>query len=161
MSENDVTMLYTPMKLEYTVTAGSARTEFLEALVDRRLVGRRCPTCTKVYIPPRGCCPTCGELTTESVDVAHVGTLTTFCVIRIPFEGQVLEPPYVAGSILLDGADIPLFHLVGGISVDEVRMGMRVKAVWDEQRRPHFASVRFFEPTGEPDVPTDQLQEHL
>ena len=42
------------------------------------------------------------------------GTVTTFCVVNVPFPGQQVTPPYVAAAVLLDGADIPFQHLILG-----------------------------------------------
>lgn len=157
-----VTVLRTPVRLQYTVTAGRAWSRFLRRLSEGRLSGERCPGCHKVYVPPPGACPTCGVPTgPDEVLLPDVGTLTTFSIIRIPFEGQVLTPPYCAGSILLDGADVPLFHLVGGVPVDDVRMGMRLRALWSDTPGPTFESVRWFEPTGEPDAPFSSYEAHL
>ena len=56
--------------------------------------------------------------------------MTTFCIVNVPFLGQRITPPYVSAYILLDGADIAFLHLILDIPAEEVRMGMRVKAVW-------------------------------
>src|SRR4029077_6224256 len=90
----------------------------------------RCPVCTKVYLPPRGPCPTCAVLLAEPVELGNGGTVTTFCVVNVPFLGQSIEIPYVAASVLVDGADIAFSHLIQGCDASEVRMGMRVEAVW-------------------------------
>ncbi|MBK7774878.1 MAG: OB-fold domain-containing protein [Sandaracinaceae bacterium] len=45
----------------------------------------------------------------------HTGVVTTFTVVRIPFEGQKLTPPYSFGAIVLDGADLPIYHLISGV----------------------------------------------
>ena len=156
-----VTGFKAPVRVEYLVTAGTVTTRFLNGIMDGRLEGRRCPVCKKVYIPPRGSCPTCAVPTTEAVDVGPRGTVTTFSVIRIPFEGQVLEPPYACAHVLLDGADVPLLHIVGDCDVDEIRMGMRVEATWADERSPTLSSVRYFRPTGEPDVAYDEIREHV
>lgn len=161
MSE-PITGITTAVRLEYTVMAGRAQSRFLRAMAQGRIIGERCPSCERVYVPPRGACPTCAVLTEETpVEIADTGVLTTFCVVNFPFEGQVLEPPYVAGSILLDGSDLPLFHLVGGIPPAEVRMGMRVQAHWSGQLAPTLESIRYFEPTGAPDAPYDAYAEHV
>jgi uncharacterized OB-fold protein len=89
--------------------------------------------------------------------------VTTFCVIRIPFDAAPFPPPYVAVAILLDGADMPIFHLLRGISPEVARMGMRVRAVWvpDAELSPTLSSIRWFEPTGEPDVAYQAIASHL
>jgi uncharacterized OB-fold protein len=156
-----VTRFLSPTRLAYTVTAGATTADFLRGILNRELIGRRCPSCAKIFLPPRGSCPTCGVRTTEQVPLAQKGTVTTFSVIRIPFEGQVLNPPYAAAHILLDGGDTPLLHIVGDCDVDEVRMGMRVEAVWAEDLQPTLASVRYFRPIDEPDAPYESFEEHV
>lgn len=156
-----VARFLSPARLEYEVTPGVALARSLGAMVEGRILGGRCGGCGKVYVPLRGACPTCGVPLAEDVELPETGTLTTFCVINIPFEGQVIEPPYVAGAIVLDGADVPLFHLVGGVAPEEVRMGLRVKARWAGERIPSLAAIDYFEPTGEPDAPFERFEEHL
>ena len=73
--------------------------------------------------------------------------MTTFCIVNVGYPGQKVTPPYVAAAVLLDGADIAFQHLVLGCDPDEVRMGMRVRAVWGDA-----GSISHFTPTGEPDA---------
>jgi uncharacterized OB-fold protein len=162
-SGDPVTLFPSPVQLDYTVTAGHHLSTYLRALAGKRIVGGRCPGCKKVCLPPRGSCPTCGVPAAELVEVADVGTITTFCIIRIPFDAAAFPPPYAAVAIVLDGADMPFFHLVRGIEVDQVRMGMRVRAVWvpDAELGPTLSSIKWFEPTGEPDVSAEQIARHL
>lgn len=166
MSDSDpnapITELYIPVRLTYTVMAGRDTSAFLQSLMERRLVGRRSVTTGKVYVPPKGACPETGSACDEFVEVEQTGTVTTFCVVNIPFEGQALTPPYVCASVVLDGADVPLFHLVNA-PPEGVRMGMRVRAVWrdDAHMEPTLESIEYFEPTGEPDAPYDTYKDHL
>ena len=81
-------------------------------------------------MPPRSACPADGTPTAEEIELADTGTITTFCIVNVPFLGQKITPPYVSAYVLLDGADIAFLHLILDIPADEVRMGMRVKAVW-------------------------------
>jgi len=120
----------TPIRLDYTYTAGRARTAFLRGLEQKHIVGQRCPECKNVYVPPTGGCPICGVQTDERVEVASSGKVEKFCVVNLPFYGQQITPPYVCASIQLDGADTTLFHLIQEIPADEVTIGMRVEAVW-------------------------------
>ena len=164
MSEPDaspVTILSTPIRLDYEYTPGRAASRFLRRLEEGRLVGQRCPSCSKVYLPPRGSCPTCGVPTDEEVSCIGTGTITTFCVVNIPFAGQAVECPYVCASVLVDGADIPLLHLIQEVAAEDVRMGMRVEAVWVDEPGPTLESIAYFRPTGEPDAPYESYREHL
>lgn len=145
----EVTRMQVPTRIDYEVCAGTVTQQFLEAILEKRLVGRRCGSCEKVYIPPRGSCPTCARACEEPVEVSQTGTVTTFSVIRIPFEGQMLTPPYACAHIVLDGADVPLLHIVGDCDPDAVQVGMRVTAVWADPVEPTLASVRYFRPADE------------
>jgi len=153
----------TPIRLEYTIAAGTDRSRFLRHVSVGRLFASRCPTCRKAYMPARGTCPMCGVRMDDEFETLQTGTVSTFCVVNIPFEGQMLTPPYACAHILIDGTDTPLFHLVGGVDAQEVRMGMRVRAVWKDEadREPSLESIRYFEPTGEPDADFDSYREHL
>jgi uncharacterized protein len=144
-----------PLAVTYQWSAGPGSASHLAGLVEGRLVGRRCPSCGLVYFPPRnGICPRDGVLLAEDVEVASTGTITTFCVVNVPFLGQKIEIPYVAATILLDGSDIGMQHLIQGCPTDEVRMGMRVEAVWRQPAEwgPSLENIEYFRPTGEPDA---------
>jgi uncharacterized OB-fold protein len=158
-----VTQIVVPTRLEYTVNAGSALSHFLRGMHAGRIIGQRCPSCMKVYVPPRGSCPMCGVPTRDDVQVADRGTVTSFCIVRVPYPGQTIRPPYVSASILLDGADIPFFHQISETAVEDVRMGLRVEAVWapPEERGPTAESIRWFRPTGEQDAAYESYREHL
>jgi uncharacterized OB-fold protein len=100
--------------------------------------------------------------TREQVDLPHKGTLTSFCIVNVQFYGQAMEVPYTSGLIKLDGADLPLMHLLQEVPVEDVHIGMRVEAVWvdDEKIGPTLESIRYFRPNGEPDAEVDQPGEH-
>jgi uncharacterized OB-fold protein len=157
-----VTVMTTPIRLHYRHTTSAEESRYLRALAQGRLLGQRCPVCRKVYLPPR-VCPADGVPPDEEVEVADRGTVTTFCVVNVPFAGQRLDPPYVVAQVLLDGADIPLPHLVLGVPAEQVRMGMRVAAVWREPGEWSTTpeNIAHFEPSGEPDAPYETYAEHL
>jgi uncharacterized OB-fold protein len=158
-----VTMITTPVRLHYEHTTSPGESRFLRALADGRLLGERCPACGKVYIPPRGACPADGVPTAEEVELADSGTVTTFCVVNVPYPGQRVAPPYVTAAILLDGADIAIQHLILGCEASEVRMGMRVTAVWKprEQWGTTPENIDHFRPSGESDAPYESYARHL
>jgi uncharacterized OB-fold protein len=126
-------------------------------------MGQRCPACQKVYIPPRSACPADGTPTEEEIELSQTGTVTTFCIVNVPFLGQKITPPYVSAYVLLDGADIAVLHLILGVPAEEVRMGMRVEAVWKPRDEWTFSleNIDHFAPTGEPDADFDTYKHHL
>ena len=152
-----------PIKLEFQVRPGKHYSAYLKGLQSGKFIGGRSESGGKVYVPPRAADPFTGKPACEYVEINDVGVLTTFTVVRIPFPGQKLSPPYCFGAIVLDGADMPIYHLISGVPYDQIRMGMRVKAKWKprEQWEPSLENVLYFEPTGEPDVLFDDYKEHL
>jgi uncharacterized OB-fold protein len=158
-----VRSIKTPMRLEYRYSAGRATSRFLRGIGQGRILGQRCPSCRKVYVPPRGSCPRCAVATEEEVQVSDHGTITTYAIVRVPSENLDVPLPFASVHVLLDGADVPFFSVVQGCPLEEVRIGMRVKASWvpRDQLGPTLQSLQWFEPSGEPDVPFEKLQEHL
>jgi len=156
-------MLVAPIKLKYEHSASPGESIFLRAIAEGRLLGQRCPACGKVYVPARGICPVDGLALTDVVELPDTGIVTTFCIVNVPYPGQRVTPPYVAASVLLDGADIAFGHLILGCEASEVRMGMRIKAVWKprDQWGTTVENIDHFAPTGEPDAPYESFASHL
>ncbi|MFE3581295.1 Zn-ribbon domain-containing OB-fold protein [Streptomyces vinaceus] len=150
-----VTGIVAAARLDYTYSPGRSQTAYINALAERRTVGERCPSCHKVYVPPRGACPTCGVATTDHVEVGPAGTVTTYCIVNIKAKNLDIEVPYVYAHIALDGADLALHGRIGGIPYDQVRMGLRVEPVWTEGGR----HPDHYRPTGEPDADYDAYKE--
>jgi uncharacterized protein len=158
-----VELVTTPVSLTVQHSASSQESTYLRGLEQGKLIAQRCPVCTKVYMPPRGACPVDGVPTVENVELPDRGIVTTFCVVNVPFYGQKIKPPYVAAYVLLDGADIAFLHLILECDAADVRMGMKVEAVWRprEEWVPGLQNIEYFRPTGEPDAPYDSFKEHL
>lgn len=155
--ESMVTGIVAPARLDYAYSPGRAQTAYINALAERRIVGERCPSCQKVYVPPRGACPTCGVGTAEQVEVGPGGTVTTYCIVNIKARNLDIEVPYVYAHIALDGADLALHGRIGGIPYDQVRIGLRVEPVWTEGGR----YPDHYRPTGEPDADYETFKEML
>ena len=158
-----VTGIISPVRLAYDFAASPEESAFFRGLADGKILGQRCPVCQKVYVPPRGACPVDGVPTTDEVELPDEGTVTTFCIVNVPFLGQKIEPPYVSAYVLLDGADIAFLHLILGVDAADVRMGMRVKAVWKprDEWGTTIENIQHFEPTGEPDADYETYKQHL
>jgi uncharacterized protein len=163
-----VTVQVTPSFIEIQHTASLPETTFLKALQEGKLLGARTRNGRggapgKVYFPPKEADPATGLELDEFIELPDQGTVTTFAIINIPFPGQRIKPPYVAAYVLLDGADIPFLHLVTEIDPADVRMGMRVQAVWKprEEWGLGIDNIDYFRPTGEPDADYDSYKHHL
>ncbi len=154
-----VEIIQTPIRLEYQYTPGKSRSRFLKGLVEGKILGERCERCRKVYVGGgSGACARDGIPMPDVVELPNVGTVTSFCVVNVPFAGATIEIPYTSAAILLDGADIPINGLIQEIPADQVRMGLRVEAVWvPEGERTYSDTIKHWRPTGEPDAPIDDV----
>ena len=158
--------------LDYTIKTNPVAAAFGAALADGRITGHRCPSCQRVYSPPKGYCPICVVATgpDDLVEVADRGLVTSWTVLTpIQYAGQKERADYALASILLDGADgtIGQQRLVD-VPLDEIRMGLRVEAVWappgerepDDRGYALGTAVSGWRPTGEPDAPKTAYQDH-
>ncbi|MFC5826938.1 Zn-ribbon domain-containing OB-fold protein [Nonomuraea insulae] len=149
----EVTKIVSNVRADYRLQAGGALRVFLEGVERGVLLGGRCDRCEKVYVPYRMACPECGGSITEAREVPDTGTITTFAINNLP-DPRAPQVPFVSAYILLDTTDLPLIALVADVPAHEVRQGMRVRAVWvpESERTASMANIRWFAPTGEPDV---------
>jgi len=150
---------------------------YVDALIDGRIVGHKCPSCGRVYVPGKGYCPICVVPTTDAdeVEVGDHGTLTGFTIITpVAYYGQTETEPFVYASVLLDGSDSNLGgQEIVGVAHDQLRSGLRVRAVWRPKSKRSAEGVSnrgwgsvssvidAFEPSGEPDMDRAKYEEHI
>ena len=164
--DGEQVIITTPITTTITHSATEEESRYLEGLKAGKLIGTRIGSgvdAGRVYFPPRSVSPADGAPAVEHVELPDTGIVTTFCIVNVPFQGQRIKPPYVAAYVLLDGSDIPFLHLILDCPADEVRMGMRVEAVWvpEDERELSMGSISHFRPTGEPDAEYDSYREFL
>jgi hypothetical protein len=160
--DKPVGSVLTPIRLEYDFVAGREQSIFLRALAHKTILGAREVGGDLVYVPPRGTDPRNAKPTPELVEVSDKGTVVTYSIIRVPSENIKLDLPYVCINVLLDGSDIPFFHVLQKCDLTDVRIGMRVQAQWlpAEMRKPSVESIEYFVPIDEPDVPFERIEEY-
>jgi uncharacterized OB-fold protein len=137
--------------IPYRFEAGRTQSRFLKELRDKkRIMGLKCAKCDKVYVPPRSTCKECFSPLDKWVEVGTEGKLLTYTVLRTPRRAQqeLLERhlPIAYGIIKLDGADTGFVHLLGEVDLDKIKVGMRVKAVFEEERKASILDINYFKP---------------
>jgi uncharacterized OB-fold protein len=134
--------------VDYSYEPGRTLSSFLTGLAEHTIHGGRCPRGHGVYVPSHPSCPLCRAGPLEEVGIGDIGTVTTYTIVHLPFPGMTIELPLVCAWIRLDGTDVSFAHLLGEIEAEEVRVGMRVQAVWvaDEELAPTWESIRYFRP---------------
>ncbi|MCE2854518.1 MAG: OB-fold domain-containing protein [Ilumatobacteraceae bacterium] len=131
----------------YNRTLGTTVARFLSSLADKRIEGTKAQD-GRVFVPPAEFDPSTGTPLTEWVQVGDEGTVVQWSWQPAPFEDNTLDQPFAWALILLDGADVPMLHAVQAKAAATMSIGMRVKAVWAEDRTPEISAIRCFEPVG-------------
>ena len=98
---------------------GIENSKFFQEIRDREvLVGIKCQSCGRVYVPPRMVCGPCFVKMHEIVELGHEGVVHAVTLVNYPFidpdTGKRRPVPYVYGYILLDGADNPILAYYTG-----------------------------------------------
>ncbi|HXF36699.1 MAG TPA: Zn-ribbon domain-containing OB-fold protein [Actinomycetota bacterium] len=135
----------------YAWDAGVAVGGFLRGLEEGRILGRSCPACDRVLVPPRMFCERCFRPTTRWVELPGTGVVQTFSICHVSWDMQPLAEPEIPAVIALDGSDGGLMHLLGGVRPEDVRIGLPVEAVWKpgSERSGSILDIRHFRPRGE------------
>jgi uncharacterized OB-fold protein len=139
-----------PRIWRYTYAAGPVRSRFLLELKDnQRIMGTRCPSCNRVYVPAKPTCVLCFSELDEWVEVSNTGTVLTYTVIAQTAACHRKPAPFAYGIIQLDGADTGLTHFLGEVEHQDLRVGMRVEAVFREAREGSILDIKYFRPFSE------------
>jgi hypothetical protein len=143
----DVWLYHGQIYIPNNYSAGAVGSRFLIELRDnKRIMGIRCPTCNRVYVPARSVCKDCFAQLNEWVEVSDKGTLLTYTVCQQPNRVQPMATPIVYGVIQLDGADTGFVHMLGEVDPEQLRIGMRVQAVFKEKREASILDIKYFKP---------------
>ncbi len=117
---------------------------FLTGLRERVVLGIKRSNGT-VLVPPVEYDPDTADELTELVEVAEVGTVTTWAWEPNPDERQPLDGPFAWALIRLDGADTPMLHVVDAGSPDAIETGSRVRIRWAEEREGAITDIACFD----------------
>lgn len=133
---------------------GQYGSKFLTELRDnKRLVGIRCPSCGKVFVPIRKVCGECFVPMEELVPLSGEGSLETYTVLNFGFvdpeTGRRKPVPYTWAFIKLDGTDNTFIHYVNETDLNKLSIGLRVRAVFEEERRGSLLDIKHFETIGD------------
>jgi uncharacterized OB-fold protein len=173
-TDEPVAMMDYFMQLEYHELLCPVVRRYADQLLDGKIVGHKCPSCGLVYVPPRGYCPICVVETTpaDEVELSDRGTVSNYTVVTpVQYYGQTETEPFVRASIVLDGeGGMMNLQDIVDVPVEDVRVGMRVAAVWtapDERSVAEITNRSWgsaegcivgWRPTGEPDAPAEQFR---
>jgi len=150
--KNVLTLEYKP-RLQYAYDTGQAIGAYLDALKEGRLIGRSCKKCGRIMIPPRMFCELCFCPTDQWVDLKDTGKVNTFSICNVNWDASRLPAgakPHLPAVIEIDGASegMGILHILGEVDPSEIKIGMRVKAVWKpaNERIGAITDIKYFKP---------------
>ena len=129
---------------------------YLEGLRERKILGLRCANCGTVFVPPTIVCARCHsrlrlERDEDWLRVSEQGTVITYTVSYTdvaPGGLRELSPEERRIFVLvqLDNVDTHILLELKESSEEEVRVGMRVRAVWAEETEGKLSDLACFRP---------------
>lgn len=136
------------ISVPYSWTVGSTLSRwYVQLRDDAEIWGNRCPSCERVFVPPKTKCIYCYKDMNDWVKLPGTGTVETYTVVH--YEEPTIHPkkaPFVYGIIKMDGADTGITHLIDEVEPDKVKVGMRVEAVLAEEREGNIMDIKHFRP---------------
>jgi len=140
-------------KVKFAWSAGIAIGKFLEELKNGKIIASTCSKCGRIMVPPRIYCENCFKPTDGWKYVKNTGTINTYSVSYLAADASRLKEPIIVAIIDLDGASesMGIIHKLGEVNKEEVKFGMKVKAVWKpkEERIGAITDIKYFKPIRE------------
>lgn len=147
LEDLDVFVYHGKIYIPNTYTAGAVGSRFLIELRDnKKIMGTKCPTCDLVFVPARSVCKYCFAQLDQWVEVSDKGTLLTYTMASQSNGVQPVDPPIIYGIVQLDGASTGLVHMLSEVDFEKLAVGMRVKAVFKEERAGSILDIKYFAP---------------
>lgn len=105
-----------------------------EFFTSGKIILQECSSCRTIQHPPEDVCHQCGGTGFEGREAAGRGTVYSHTVVRHPIHpGLVDRVPYIVAVVSLD--DLPDVRVTANLldtPPEEVRVGLAVRAVWEE-----------------------------
>ena len=128
---------------------GEYMSRFLLGLRDKKtILGIKCSSCGRVYVPPREVYGRCFRTMDHWIDLGTEGSIYAFTVVKLPYidpnTGKPIKVPRTDIYVKLDGADTCLMHWLDESDEKRITVGARVKAVFKEHRRGTIHDIECF-----------------
>jgi hypothetical protein len=138
------------LDVRYEWDAGEAIGAVLDGFREQRILATTCVSCGRTLVPARKFCERCFRPTDGWTEVPQTGTVETFSICHVTWDMRPLSEPELPAVIRIDGAsDGGFLHKLGDVAPEEVRIGMRVEAVWRpmDDRDGSILDIAYFRPS--------------
>lgn len=137
----------------YAWDTGVAISRYLAELKKGKLIGKECRACKRIMIPPRMFCELCFRPSGDWVYLQDSGVVNTYSICYVNWDASRIkegEKPYLPAVIEIDGATagMGIMHLLGEVEPEQIKIDMRVKAVWkpESERTGSITDIKYFKP---------------
>ncbi len=101
--------------------------EFFRALGQKKIMGSKCKKCGYKYATPRAHCMQCGS-ETEWFQLPNEGKVHTYTTCYFGSEEFLKETPFHLIMVEFEGVDSLFMARMVGVSAEDLKIGMKVKA---------------------------------
>ena len=133
-----VTTIESLVSLDYERPLTLASRQYLAAIREGRILGHRCPSCGRIFTPPKGYCPICTVQTGEAdeIELSPTGTLVGFSILN-PDSLHKGDDSVVRGTVQLDGSDVTLTGELTDVTPDDAlaEAGPKIEELRADARR--------------------------
>jgi len=108
---------------------------FFEGLLDKKLMGTKCPKCGDKFMPPRANCwrPTCTLQETEWMELPLRGTLHTFSIMCFSGTPFLRLLPAVLGYVRVEGCNMAMAMFVKDAAPTDLQCDMPVELKFEDE----------------------------
>ncbi|HEX78514.1 MAG TPA: Zn-ribbon domain-containing OB-fold protein [Dehalococcoidia bacterium] len=135
--------------LKYAWDAGIGYGRYFAELKRGRIMGTKCHKCRRVLLPARAFCECCFRTVDEWIRLKDTGTVNTFSIAYTDSMANRIKEPQIPALIEIDGSGgVAIMHLLGEVDPKQVKIGMRVKAVWkpEAEREGAITDIEYWKP---------------
>ncbi len=140
-----------PWDVMYTHSYGRV-SQFFMGLLEKKLMGTKCPKCGDVFCPPRAHCwqNDCKLEETDWIEMPLVGTLHSYAIMAFGGEAFLDQLPFILAYVRVDGANTMIAGRLAGIRPEDVECDTRVKIKFIDEPTGNPMDI-YFEMDGEPE----------
>jgi uncharacterized OB-fold protein len=153
ITQNRVFFVEDSLNCRYAWDTGVAIGRYLAELKNGKIIAKKFNECNRILVPPRMFCELCFRPTDDWVFVQDTGVVNTFSLCYVNWDASRIAPgetPHLPAVIEIDGTTkmIGIMHKLGEVNPSEIKVGMKVKAVWKpaEERTGAITDIKYFKP---------------
>ncbi len=142
------------MRADFEFWVGKYMDKFFDGLERQKFVGNQCPSCKKVYLPPRKTCGDCSKKISFDANWIELGT--TGVVINFTATPYTVnerrskkgKKTTVIGLVRIEGSDTAMIYEIVDVEEKDVKIGMKVEPVWNKKLSGTPNDIKGFKPAG-------------